>query len=96
LTFYVETITETSKQIGIEEDAIRNWFEENLITSSGTRGIVHRGFKSTGCIPNAAIDILEKKSLIRKEERSGAQWYELTHDRFIKPILDSNFSGKIN
>ena len=52
--------------------------------------MVHRGFKSTGGIPNTAVDILEKKYLIRKGERSGAQWYELTHDRFIKPILDSN------
>jgi hypothetical protein len=50
--FYAETIREASKQTSISEDIIRNWFEESLITSSGTRGIVHRGFKSTGSIPN--------------------------------------------
>jgi hypothetical protein len=37
---------------------------------------------------------LEKKYLIRKEERSGAEWYQLTHDRLIKPILDSNKKWK--
>jgi hypothetical protein len=88
--FYVDAIVEVLKQTGIEEYTIRKWFEENLITSSGTRGMVHRGFKSTGGINNTAVDILEKKHLIRKEDHSGAQWYELTHDRFIKPILDSN------
>jgi YVTN family beta-propeller protein len=92
--FYVEAIGDTSKQTSIEEETIRNWVEKNLITSSGTRGIVHRGFKSTGGLPNNAVDILEKKYLIRKEERSGAQWYELTHDRLIKPITDSNIEWK--
>lgn len=92
--FYVEAIGETSNETGVEEDTIRKWFEENLITSSGTRGTVHRGLDSTGGIPNTAVDLLEKKYLIRKEERSGAQWYELTHDRFIKPILDSNKEWK--
>ena len=28
--------------------------------------------------------------LIRAEWRAGARWYELTHDRFIEPILSSN------
>lgn len=28
--------------------------------------------------------------MIRKEARSDVQWYELTHDRLIKPIKDSN------
>src|SRR5436305_1432893 len=28
--------------------------------------------------------------------RGGAPWYELTHDRFIKPILDSNAKWRAN
>ena len=24
------------------------------------------------------------------ERRAGSEWYELTHDRFIRPVLDSN------
>ena len=88
--FYVEAVCEASKNIGIREDVIRNWFEKKLITSSGTRGIIHREFESTGQIPNSVVDILEKKYIIRKEERSGAKWYELTHDRLIQPINNSN------
>jgi YVTN family beta-propeller protein len=41
-------------------------------------------------IPNEVFDVLEEEDLIRREERSGAQWYELTHDRLIKPVVDSN------
>jgi YVTN family beta-propeller protein len=92
--FYVEAIREASEKTHINEDIIRNWFDEKLITSSGTRGIVHRGASSTGGIANSVVDILENRYLIRKEERSGSRWYELTHDRLIKPIKTSNDSWK--
>jgi hypothetical protein len=92
--FYVEAIREAVKQTNVSENIIRNWFEEKLITSSGTRGIVHRDVKATGGIPNRTVDILEQKYVIRKEQHSGAQWYELTHDRLIDPIKNSNMRWK--
>ena len=93
--FYEEAILDASKQTGIPERDIRNWFQEKLITSSGTRSIIHRDRNSTGGINNKAVDILEGKYyLIRREWRSGASWYELTHDRLIKPITDSNTKWK--
>lgn len=88
--FYEDAIHEASNESKVFEGIIRNWFEEKLITSSDTRSSVHREFKSTGGISNTVVDILEKRYIIRKEERAGAKWYELTHDRFIKPIKDSN------
>jgi YVTN family beta-propeller protein len=88
--FYVDGINEASKRTRVKEQIIRKWFEEKLITSSGTRSVVHRGPESTGELSNNVVNVLENKYLIRKEERSGAQWYELTHDRLIKPIKDSN------
>ena len=39
---------------------------------------------------NKVVDILASKYLIRREWRSGAVWYELTHDRLIGPIKSSN------
>src|SRR6476620_8923659 len=88
--FYLDTIHHAAKMSRINEDVIRKWFEEKLITSSGTRGIVHRESESTGGLTNSVVDILEDRYLIRKEERAGAKWYELTHDRLIQPIKDSN------
>jgi Protein of unknown function (DUF4231) len=88
--FYDEAILSASKQTGIHEKEIRNWCQQKLITSTGTRSIVHRGLKSTTGMDNKVVDILEAKYLIRREWRSGALWYELTHDRLIKPITISN------
>ncbi len=82
---------EASKQgTSIQEGRLRGWFEMELITPSGTRGMVHRGKEETGGIPNAVMDELDRLHLIRGEWRAGACWYELTHDRFIEPIRESN------
>ena len=92
--FYLEVISDAAKQTSLSKNAIRKWFDQKLITSSGTRGIVHREAKSTGGIPNNVVDILQQRYIIRPEWRSGSRWYELTHDRLIKPILESNKEWK--
>ncbi|MCB0196180.1 MAG: N-acetylmuramoyl-L-alanine amidase, partial [Anaerolineae bacterium] len=85
-----DTMQRTEKLPVLTEWRLRNWFEEELITPAGTRGLVYRGLKRTGSVPNEAIDILEGHRIIRSERRSGARWYELTHDRFIGPIQRAN------
>src|SRR5919109_647916 len=85
---------EASKGTRVHESKIRIWCQEKLITPSGTRSMVHRGQNTTEGIDNNVIDWLERKYLIRKEHRSGASWYELTHDRLIKPIISSNAKWK--
>ena len=94
--FYEGAIHETSKDTGIYEGDIRIWFETNLITPSGTRSIVHRGETLTHQMPTKVVDYLEKKRILREDWRSGAKWYELTHDRLIKPIQESNDVWKNN
>lgn len=88
--FYEEALLYASRQTGISEKDIRNWFQYQLITSSGTRAKVYRELSSTGGMPNTVVEILESRYLIRGELRLGDLWYELTHDRLIKPITDSN------
>jgi hypothetical protein len=80
----------------IYEGDIRTWCEKKLITSTGTRSVVHRGPRLTGGIPNVVTDSLENNYLIRGESKPGGKWYELTHDRLIKPVLDSNKKWKNN
>ncbi len=95
--FYDEAIRAAAEKAGIDEEGLRRLCGEVLITAMGTRGMVYRAQESTGGVPNAAIDVLENMHLIRAEWRAGARWYELTHDRFIKPILSSNkvFNDKL-
>ncbi len=78
------------KQRLFPEWRLRNWFERELITPARTRGLVYRGAKATGGVPNTAVDLLEGHHLIRGEQRAGGRWYELTHDRLIGPIQKSN------
>src|SRR5262252_2641676 len=92
--FYEDALNAAATKTGVSEDRLRLWVDRYLITPGGTRGTVYRGPESTGreewAIPNAAVDVLEEKHLIRAEARPGGErWYELTHDRFIVPVRDA-------
>ena len=95
--FYEEAIRASAEKARIDEEGLRRLCGEVLITAMGTRGMVYRAPACTCDVPNAAIDVLESMHLIRAEWRAGARWYELTHDRFIEPILSSNkvFNDKL-
>jgi YVTN family beta-propeller protein len=88
--YYVDAIREATKKTGIHEESIRKWCEKKLITPNGTRSIVHQDPYFTEGMSNEVIDVLASKYLVRREWRSGAAWYELTHDRLIGPIKSSN------
>ncbi|HTQ55600.1 MAG TPA: tetratricopeptide repeat protein [Bryobacteraceae bacterium] len=88
--FYDDAIHAASEKTSVPEESLRNWCQDTLITAMGTRGTVYREQENTGGIPNACVDELESRHLIRAEYRAGAHWYELSHDRFIEPIRASN------
>lgn len=88
--FYERGIQQTAQLPQIAEKPLREWFENTLITPAGTRGTVYRGRVETGGVQNTAVEQLENLHLIRGEWRAGARWYELTHDRLIEPIQQSN------
>jgi tetratricopeptide (TPR) repeat protein len=74
----------------IKEGVLRNWFEKKLITPAHTRGLAYRGTTHTEGLINEAVDVLDQAHIIREERRGSGRWYELSHDRFIDPILTSN------
>jgi hypothetical protein len=93
--FYDDALNAAVTKTGVSKDRLRLWVDRYLITPGGTRGMVYREPEQTGreerAIPNAAVDVLEEKHLIRAEARAGGErWYELTHDRFVAPIKESN------
>ncbi len=89
-TFYERAIRQTVQETPVKEQVLRDWFAQKLITPAGTRSTVYRDVQETSGIPNAAIDSLEDMHVIRGEFRAGARWFELTHDRLIEPIQESN------
>jgi hypothetical protein len=88
--FYENAIEKTTQRTGVRSGALRRWCERNLITSAGTRAPVFRDENETSGLKNEAVDELERQSLLRMELRGGARWYELSHDRFVEVIKQSN------
>lgn len=88
--FYEKALTETRTTTNVAEIALRNWFEDELITEAGTRNLVFRGVTQTGGLPNSVVDMLAKRLLIHPVQRPGGTWYELIHDRLIEPIFEAN------
>lgn len=90
--FYRETLafTLTDVPILLTERRLRDWFDNELITSAGTRGLVRQDRDTTGSLPNAVVVRLQKRFLVHAETRSGNTWIELVHDRFVEPIRDDN------
>ena len=88
--FYEKSIQRALQETQIGEGDIRRWFEDKLITPAGTRATVFREQEKTADLSNEIVDLLASQHIIRGEWRSGGQWYELTHDRFLKPIQKSN------
>ena len=88
--FYKRVITTAAQQTGLHQNTLRDFCGYYLITASGTRNLVHREKDKTGNIPNNVLDILIREHLITCNPRAGANFCELTHDGFIKAIIDSN------
>jgi hypothetical protein len=89
-SYYEDCLSQVTKTLTIKEGFLRHWFETCLITTDRTRGTVYKDISTTGTLPNEVVSMLEDLRLVRPELRGGAPWYELTHDRFINPILKSN------
>jgi hypothetical protein len=91
--FYTDALKEAAAAIGNRELRVRYWFERQLITPARTRGLVYqdKSAVTTGGLPNAAVDVLDKQHhVIRPIRRGNDDWYELSHDRLIGPILKAN------
>jgi hypothetical protein len=83
----VETIAGGDDRI---ERAIREWVGAKLITPDGIRGQVLRGAGQSEGLENELIASLVNTHLVRGEQRAGAVWYELAHDRLIEPVRGNN------
>ncbi len=91
-SYYEEHVREAAETSGVDERAIRDWIDSELIGSGGIRNQIQQGPVSAGGDSLRAVSTLQKAFLIRSERRYGADWYELAHDRLIRPIQRNNSS----
>ncbi len=91
--YYADTVSDAA-QGGVRERVIREWVTGQLITEGGFRGQVLKGAARSPAgaagLDNAAIARLEDAHLVRSEQRRGATWFELAHDRLIAPVRADN------
>jgi Novel STAND NTPase 1 len=89
--YYANTVKEVARTTGAAESAIREWFEEQLITRQHFRTQTQTGpSMSQVADRDEALRALQDAYLVRSDIRAGTSWYELSHDNLIEPILESN------
>ncbi len=87
--YYNGRVSAVAKDRNVPERLIREWFEKELITSGGIRNMVLRDQNKTDGLADEVIQTLQG-DLVRAEMRAGQMWYELSHDRLIDPVRNSN------
>ncbi len=88
--FYATTVSNVATASGVSERKVREWVDRQLITEQGIRGQVLMEREASRGLSNQAIRLLEDAHLVRADERRGATWFELAHDRLIEPVRRDN------
>jgi WD40 repeat protein len=86
--YYAEQVAAIAAQTRMPEQTIRDWVERQLITEQGFRAQVLHG--PDGAAEREVLRLLEDVHLVRAEQRRGAAWFELAHDRLIEPVRVDN------
>lgn len=88
--YYAESVRKAVEGSKESERTIREWFKRQLITAQGVRSQVLKDPDGSGGLRDPAIQFFVEAHIVREEVSRGATWYELAHDRLIKPIHDDN------
>jgi conflict system STAND superfamily ATPase len=87
--YYSDSISELAREFGIQEKAVRDWFETALITEHGDRAQSNRG-PIPGPEEKQILARLKDMFLINEDSRGGTTWYELAHDRLVPAVKIAN------
>jgi hypothetical protein len=87
--YYSDSVAEVAQGAGVDEGAIRDWFESQLITITMPR-LRSQTMKLPLPDNPDIVRRLEEAYLVRGDSRGGVTWYELEHDRLITAVVNSN------
>jgi WD40 repeat protein len=87
--FYDRRVAVVAQEKNVPERSIREWFEDKLITNAKMRNMVLQDEDTEDGLPDDVIQAMQG-DLLRAELRAGQIWYELSHDRLIDPVINSN------
>lgn len=91
--YYATAVHESAREGKCDEGSLRAFVATQLI-QDGVRAQTLMGTELDAGVTTEAIDALGDRYIIRREERRGAIWYELAHDRLMGPILVNNVQWK--
>ena len=87
--YYADAVVAIAGDDVALERALRDWVGTRLIVGA-IRSQVRQQAGGDGDISIVHIHKLLDSYLIRSEQRAGANWYELSHDRLVEPVLQDN------
>ncbi|MET0745193.1 MAG: hypothetical protein ABWY78_17610, partial [Microvirga sp.] len=88
--YYAGAVADVASETGVDEMAIRRWFEKQLITRDRLRMQTLAGPETRQADPMAVLLALQETRLIRSDTRGDSTWWELSHDTLIGAVLDDN------
>jgi tetratricopeptide (TPR) repeat protein len=88
--FCQDALSAAGRRHGRPVAQLRTWLQRTFITELGTRGTAYEGISHTAGMPNAIVRDLENERILRAERARGSRWYELQHDRLIRPLLQAD------
>ncbi|HEY6794792.1 MAG TPA: hypothetical protein VI248_08920 [Kineosporiaceae bacterium] len=86
--FFGDTVGGVVTETGADERNIRDWVETQLITKDHFRSQTTQ--RPAVKEPDRVLTLLQDGYLIRGDVRASTIWYELSHDRLVRPVLASN------
>ena len=87
--YYDDQVAKVAGAIGNERE-IRDWIDHHLVSKDGVRLQVLKGSGESKGLSNDTIKALCETYLVRTEDRNEFKWYELAHDRMVKPVRERN------
>jgi hypothetical protein len=89
--YYEDALREVVRASGMDERKLRLWIDRHLIVDRAIRGQVPAGADGlVGGLPMSVVQHFVAAFLVRADNRGGAVWYELSHDRLVRPVSESN------
>ncbi len=87
--YYAEAVHTVARGDGGLERRIRDWAGQELIVG-GHRSQVRQDAGTLAGFGSELLGRLLDTYLVRTEQRAGANWFELSHDRLVEPVLEDN------
>lgn len=87
--YYADAVAGIADGDQTVERALREWVGTQLIVGDIRSQVRQEKDRSSG-LDNALIDGLRHSYIVRVEQRAGANWFELGHDRLVEPIQLDN------